>query len=302
MRSFEIEEEKNAHCNNSIYMAHPLIVRIFLALTLAGVPSIEYPVIITPFLESGAHNSNSSRLGPTCMNPGLARTTHGGPSAIFFSHPLVCGTLEICLHERMQINIAEVLTLEARNLLEHKRIISFRKPRANVIVHSVNICLIDSHAFPSQTRSIVDWDIVKIGVFSPVLVQDKEQFLSSTKSKRWEKNMTIAADDRMYEVGETLFLFFATFQSVNAEGTFHNQNIRSDRRNLCFDEMTILFARVVTCIQDFEPVYVNEEHAGTKNVACMIRRERNSRTYSDELMSRNRNNGGKRHRHVQRRE
>ena len=71
----------------------PPIVR----LTLANVPSIEYPVIMRPFRESGAHSSNSSRLGPTSINPGLASTTQGGPSAIFFSQPRVCGTLDICL-------------------------------------------------------------------------------------------------------------------------------------------------------------------------------------------------------------
>lgn len=72
-------------------------------LTLAGVPSIEYPVIIRPFRASGAQSSNSSRLGPTCMKPGLARTTQGGPSAIFFSQPLVWGTFEMCLGWRLAI-------------------------------------------------------------------------------------------------------------------------------------------------------------------------------------------------------
>jgi hypothetical protein len=79
----------------------PLIVR----LTLAGVPSTEYPVTMRPFRESGAHSSNNSRLGPTCMNPGLASTTQGGPSAIFFSQPRVCGTLDICLVDEMKKSI-----------------------------------------------------------------------------------------------------------------------------------------------------------------------------------------------------
>ena len=66
-------------------------------LTLAMVPSIEYPVMMTPFRESGAQSSSSSRLGPCVMKPGLARTTQGGPSAIFRSHPRLCGTFDTCL-------------------------------------------------------------------------------------------------------------------------------------------------------------------------------------------------------------
>lgn len=66
-------------------------------LTLAIVPSTEYPVTIMPFRESGAHSSSSSRLGPDCTKPGLARTTHGGPSATLRSQPLACGTLVIYL-------------------------------------------------------------------------------------------------------------------------------------------------------------------------------------------------------------
>ena len=67
------------------------------SLTLASVPSTEYPVTIRPFRESGAHSSNSSREEPVCMNPGVASTTQGGPSAIFFSHPRGWGTLEMYL-------------------------------------------------------------------------------------------------------------------------------------------------------------------------------------------------------------
>jgi hypothetical protein len=91
------QSEKKVHCcmlctRNSRYPPQN-----HLALTLASVPSIEYPVIMSPFRASGAQSSNNSRLGPTSMNPGLASTTQGGPSAIFFSHPRVCGTCEMCL-------------------------------------------------------------------------------------------------------------------------------------------------------------------------------------------------------------
>ena len=75
----------------------PIYRSLIVRLTLANVPSIEYPVTMRPFRESGAHSSNSSRLGPDSINPGLARTTQGGPSAIFFSQPRAWGTLDICL-------------------------------------------------------------------------------------------------------------------------------------------------------------------------------------------------------------
>ena len=76
-------------------------------LTRAMVPSIEYPVTMTPFRESGAQSSSSSRLGPESMKPGLASTTHGGPSAILRSHPRLCGTFEMCLGRREVSKVIE---------------------------------------------------------------------------------------------------------------------------------------------------------------------------------------------------
>lgn len=83
------------------------------------------------------------------MKPGLARTTQGGPSAIFRSHPELCGIFDMCLKYRY-VNEGEGHRPDKNNLLEYKRIVPFREPRANVGIHGVNVCLVNSHTFPCQ--------------------------------------------------------------------------------------------------------------------------------------------------------
>ena len=103
--------------------------------------------MMSPLRESGAHSSKSSRLGPVCMKPGVARTTHGGPSAILRSHPRGCGKLEICL----AIEVQQYMDgLQGRNVLEHKWIVALSKSGADVRVHGVYICLINSHTFAGK--------------------------------------------------------------------------------------------------------------------------------------------------------
>ena len=46
-------------------------------LTLASVPSTQYPATITPFLLSVHHASNSCLDRPLCIIPGLANITQG---------------------------------------------------------------------------------------------------------------------------------------------------------------------------------------------------------------------------------
>lgn len=138
-------------------------------LTLAIVPSTEYPVIITPFFASGAHNSSNSRLGPLLMNPGDARITHGPASAIFRSHPRVAGRWDICLVTRL----VRIERKKPLYLLEDKWIVFPRKPRSNVRVHGMDVGLVHRHALPRQIRRIVHRDTMQFRMRGPVFIQNQ---------------------------------------------------------------------------------------------------------------------------------
>jgi hypothetical protein len=103
--------------------------------------------------------------------------------------------------------------------------------------------------------------------------------------------MTPSADDRMDKICESLFLLISGFQTLDAIGAFHDKNIRPYRRDLSFHEVTVFFTGVVACVQNPETSNVNEKHTSTQDMSSVIRCERNSRTWSDELMSRDGDDG-----------
>ena len=98
--------------------------------------------MMSPLRESGAHSSRRSRLGPVCMKPGLARTTQGGPSAILRSHPLLCGTFDMCL----RLCLSQVLkSCLNGDVLEHEGIVTPSKSRPDVGIHRVYVRLVYGH-------------------------------------------------------------------------------------------------------------------------------------------------------------
>jgi len=107
-------------------------------------------------------------------------------------------------------------------ILENKRIVSFGEPGANIGIHRVNICLINSHRFPSKTRRVIDWDVMKIRMFLPILVQNEQQFLSSSKCELGKQDMTTATDDGMYQSSELMLLLRSANQTLNAISAFYN--------------------------------------------------------------------------------
>ena len=151
--------------------------------------------MIRPFLASGAHISNNSRLGPVCMKPGLASTTQGGPSPILRSQPRVWGTLEMCLHN--YVREANITSGQDRHLLEDEWVVALGESRANIVIHRVDVCLVYSHALPGQAGSIVDRDVLQVRMFLPVFIKNQQKLLGTTKSKSWQKDMAASSDDSM---------------------------------------------------------------------------------------------------------
>lgn len=101
--------------------------------------------------------------------------------------------------------------------------------------------------------------------------------------------MSTTADDRMYKIGESLLLFFAAFQTLNTVCAFNNEDIGSYRRYFGLHQMPIFFSRIVASIKDFQPCNVDKIHASAQYVPCVVRSECYTGTWSDELMSRDRN-------------
>lgn len=59
--------------------------------------------------------------------------------------------------------------LEIADVLEDKRVVDV-DGLAYLVVHSVDVGLVHSHAFLSQGRGVVDGDVVQLWVVLPVLI------------------------------------------------------------------------------------------------------------------------------------
>lgn len=59
--------------------------------------------------------------------------------------------------------------LQVTDVFEDKRVVDV-DGFADLVVHGVDVGLIDSHAFPGQRRSVVDGNVVELWVVLPVLV------------------------------------------------------------------------------------------------------------------------------------
>jgi len=60
---------------------------------------------------------------------------------------------------------------------------------------------------------------------------------------------------------------------LHSISTFNNEHVNFDVGNLSRLQMTILFSAIVTSIQDFDAVDLNQEHGGPKHVASSECRE-----------------------------
>ena len=58
----------------------------------------------------------------------------------------------------------------------------------NPFIHGVYVCLVDSHALLRKGGGVIDWNLMELWVVRPILIQDKQQLLCSTKSICRDKN------------------------------------------------------------------------------------------------------------------
>lgn len=155
-------------------------------------------------------------------------------------------------------------------MLKDKRVVAAIESSADMIVHSVNVGLVDRDALFGESRCIVDGYAVQLRVGSPVLVQKQEQLLSSAKHKDRQENTASSLDDVVDLGGESMLLVEAWFVGLCTIGGFADENVGLDGRDFSLDEVPILLAAKVARVQDAKACDLDEEHACTQNVACMI--------------------------------
>lgn len=151
----------------------------------------------------------------------------------------------------------------------------------------MNVRLINRHALSCQARSIVNGDIMQLGMLIPIFIQNEQQLLRSSHSEHRQQNMTTPSNDGMHIRHKHCLLLRSSFKTLNAIRAFDDEDVGSDRWYFCFDEMAIFFARVVASVEDFETRDVDEVHACAEDVACVIGDKRHTGARRDLLVSGN---------------
>lgn len=59
----------------------------------------------------------------------------------------------------------------------------------------MNALPVDVHALHRETRDVVNWDVVQLRMLAPILVQDQEQLLRSTKGEYGEEDSATTLHD-----------------------------------------------------------------------------------------------------------
>ena len=65
--------------------------------------------------------------------------------------------------------LSSIVNLQIDDVLEDERVAD-RYLSADVLVHGVDVCLVDGHAPLGQLGGVVDGDVVKIGILAPILI------------------------------------------------------------------------------------------------------------------------------------
>lgn len=114
--------------------------------------------------------------------------------------------------------------LEAGNVFENERIVDGNLS-ADLVVHGVDVCLVNGHALLRQGRSVVNGDLVKLRVLAPVLVENKQKFLCATQCEYWNQTAAASIDDVMHQAGESSLTLFTFLVNVGAVSRFLNASI-----------------------------------------------------------------------------
>lgn len=82
-------------------------------------------------------------------------------------------------------------------MLKDEGVVAAIETGTNVVVHGVNVGLIDRDALFGEGRGVVDGDAVEFRMSSPVLVEQEKELLRSAKHKDGQEDTSSALDDVM---------------------------------------------------------------------------------------------------------
>jgi len=159
--------------------------------------------------------------------------------------------------------------LQVGNVPENKGVVHRNLP-ANAIVHGIDVRLVDGHALFGQRGSIVDGNLMELWVLRPELIQNKQQFLGTTKGKHRNQTPAALLDNFLHQRGEAILAILSLLVDVRAIGGLCDQDIRLHGRHLGGHQMPILLAGKVAGVQDLDASNLDHEHGSPQYMTGII--------------------------------
>ena len=104
--------------------------------------------------------------------------------------------------------------------------------RADVLVHHVDVRLVDTHSLLGYLGRIIDGHVVQLGVRLPVLVEDQEQLLRAAERKDGDQAAPTALDDLVDGACEALLALLARLVDRGAVRRLGDEHVRRVHRDL----------------------------------------------------------------------
>lgn len=110
----------------------------------------------------------------------------------------------------------------------------------------------------------------------PVLFQDEEQFLGTSKGEDGKQTAPSTAHNVVNHARETRLSLAARLVHLDAICRFHDEYMRRQRRRLGALEMAIALAREITCVQHTNPGDFDHEHGCPEHMTSVVAPEANA--------------------------
>jgi len=141
----------------------------------------------------------------------------------------------------------------------------------DVIVHGADVRLVDDHALPREVGGIVDRELLEVRMAVPVLVEDQKELLGSTEREDGHQHPTAAVQDAGDALHQGGFALDPRDVRGDAVGAFGDKDVDFHvRGHFGRYQVAVVFARIVAREEDLEAGDLDQEHGGSKDVACRI--------------------------------
>ena len=124
-----------------------------------------------------------------------------------------------------------------------------------------------------QVSLIVDWDVLELGMLTPVLVKDQEELLGFTQGKDWHQALSAPQDYVCDGFCEVLFSLCFLGLISRTVGAFDYEHINFAVSELSRLQDSVFLSTVVSRVQNLDAIDLNQEHSGAEHVSCPESRE-----------------------------